>query len=103
MERDSYKTVVCFRRFKTDRKEVIAIFPGQQGDSSCLTCGSYMHVGQHGACDPRMLMRITVPADVSEDDTAQLFRELESIGYNLRVVVRMNHHYWQDKRRLEAK
>jgi hypothetical protein len=73
--------IVIFRRFKDG--DVIALFP-------CIAavamdprfCQSYMHVGQHGAADPR-LVHDTRPAHPCE--YSALKRELHQIGYRLKV------------------
>lgn len=52
------ETVVVFRTF-LDGNDVIAIFPEQKGNG--YNCGSYMHVGQHGECDPVGLTSGIVP------------------------------------------
>ena len=72
---------VIFREFDTG--EVVAIFPEIPGDSSPLTCGSYMHFGMHSSCDPGII-RYTKPAKNYEN----LKAELESIGYDLEIIKR---------------
>jgi hypothetical protein len=87
-------TIVQFRKFKDG--QVIAIFPEMQSSPEGYQCGSYMHIGQHGGCDPIDLKFITTPA--TEAEYAPLKQELERIGYRLRVVERISHtHYWWTK------
>ena len=77
--------IVLFRRFRDG--DVIALFPCLPAD--CLTawpCQSYMHVGQHGAADPR-IVHDTRPARPRE--YASLRAELEQIGYRLAVRRRL--------------
>ena len=77
---DKEKTKVIFRVYKD--KEVIAIFPEELGGPDYWTCASYMHLGQHSACDPeiRHITRLAKP-----EEYASLKAELESIGYNLDI------------------
>jgi hypothetical protein len=73
--------IVIFRRFRDG--DVIALFPSIAAE--CLNawpCLSYMHIGQHGAADPR-LVSDTRPAKPRE--YAELKAELERIGYRLTV------------------
>jgi hypothetical protein len=73
--------IVIFRRFPDG--DVIALFPYLPAE--CLNawpCQSYMHIGQHGAADPR-IVHDTRPARPRE--YAALKTELERIGYRLAV------------------
>lgn len=78
-------TIVIFRTFR-DGAGVIAIFPEIPGTDDPYTCSSFMHVGQHAAADPQVLAWTTAPA--TEEQYADLRRELESPPYNYRFVVR---------------
>lgn len=72
---------VIFRRFPDG--DIIALFPYLPAE--CLNpwpCQSYMHIGQHGAADPRIVYD-TRPARPHE--YAALQAELETIGYCLAV------------------
>lgn len=71
--------------FRMWEKDVIAIFPEIVGNDP-VTCQSYMHVGQHGACDPNHVIRRSRPATPAE--YADLKAELESRGYVLQVIQR---------------
>jgi hypothetical protein len=84
MTKDTYITEVIFRKFKDG--EVIALFPFyiETMDGSIM---SYMHIGQHGGASVN-LVNITTPAKPHE--YADLKTELESIGYNLKIVKRIN-------------
>lgn len=86
MDRDTFTTKVIFRAWhKTG--EIIAIFPELPGTHHVNTCESYMHIGQHGACNPRFLINEeTRPATPAE--YADLQSELESIGYRLEICER---------------
>lgn len=81
-------TPVLFRRDKpgTHSDEVTAVFPTLPGSPRMMTC--YAHIGQHGSCSPEWLRNDTVPA--TPEEYAPLKRELESIGYMLRVVHRVS-------------
>jgi len=74
-------TTVIYRVFK--QGDVIALFPTLPGTADCLTCMSYMHVGQHGAADPYGLISHTRLA--APEEYKNLHRELEYIGYKLNV------------------
>ena len=77
--------IVIFRRFPDG--DIIALFPYLPAE--CLDawpCQSYMHVGQHGAADPRIVYD-TRPARPHE--YAALKTELEQIGYRLAVRRRL--------------
>ena len=67
------------------RGDVTAVFPtipaNHRGDMTC-----YAHVGQHGACGREWMLSDTRPA--RPEEYAALKRELESIGYRLRVIQR---------------
>ena len=81
-------TPVIFRVFpKKEGGDVIALFPTLPGSHEWWTCSSYMHVGQHGAADCRGLIDSTRPA--TPEQYATLKRELESIGYKLKVCHRV--------------
>ena len=75
---------VIFRKFKDGG--VIAWFPDIPANPG--RCLSYMHLGQHGE---GVYPADTVPATAKE--SANLKAELESIGYNLREVKRLNRRY----------
>ena len=79
------KTKVLFRIYPEN--DVIAIFPDELGGMSPTTCQSYQHVGQHGACDPHLVVSMTLPATPYE--YAPLKEELERIGYNLEITHRL--------------
>lgn len=52
------------------------------------TCASYEHIGQHGSADYAHCIGATRPADLEAPNVASLKRELEAIGYRLRVAKR---------------
>jgi hypothetical protein len=79
------KTRVIFRKFR-EKGEVIALFPDEQADNNTLNCLSYMHVGQHSAASFALVSE-TLPA--TRREYAELKRELQGIGYDLRVGKRI--------------
>src|SRR5690349_13435158 len=85
-------TKVIFRMWYVDGKyELIALFPEIPSDvTSWYNCLSYQHVGQHGGCDPFMIMNNSRPAKMIE--YYDLMQELESIGYILDIKQRMTQH-----------
>jgi len=74
---------VIFRRYKNE-EDIIALFPDEEADPHG-NCMSYMHVGQHGAADLKVVDGDTDPA--SEPEYRALKLELERIGYILTIVV----------------
>jgi len=76
---------VVFRKFED--RNIIAIFPRIPGTSDPYTCESYMHIGQHGSCDPYYLVYITKLA--TPEEYAPLLEELRSIGYELDIKKRI--------------
>lgn len=75
-------TEVIFRKFK-DTGDIIAIFPYIINDYK-YNVGSYMHIGQHGACTIDYA-QITKPC--SESEYTPLLNELKSIGYDdLKII-----------------
>lgn len=86
-------TKVIFRKWQDD---IIAIFPEELGNCSWGTCMSYMHIGQHGACDPYMIVDNSIPAN--ETEYHDLKTELESIGYNLKVIKRLRYSHLQTRK-----
>ncbi len=72
-------TPVIFRKYKDG--DIIAIFPMELGSNKPDTCGSYMQVGQHGACDPRHVVQGTTLA--TPEEYKPLHDELVNIvGYD---------------------
>lgn len=89
------RTIVIFRKFRDG--DVIAIFPEIPATNTKNNqYHSYMHVGQHGACDLGII-RTTLPA--SPTDYAALQQELTARGYDLiirkRVSYQMSKNRWQ--------
>lgn len=83
-KRDTEYTPVVFRKYGPRRGgAVIALFIHEawtRTDPYMCTC--YVHVGQHGAADPRLVVQQTRPARPA--DYADLKKELESAPYGYR-------------------
>lgn len=92
MEKDTEITKVIFRKFMNG--DIIAMFPEIPG-SSPFYCISYMHIGQHCTADPWWITDDTTPA--RPEEYADLKVELESIGYNLKVVKRFTYKMQQER------
>ena len=69
---------VIYRKFGDG--EIIALFPEISASNDGYFCQSYMHVGQHGAATPDIVIRQTKLATPAE--YAKLHKELRCIGYN---------------------
>lgn len=89
MERDQFKTKVVFRKFNDgENDDIIAVFPEEEyGNGNPLDVMSYMHIGQHGACNLSCMRESTIPANPEE--YRDLMAELRSVGYNLRISNRL--------------
>jgi hypothetical protein len=84
INQDTEQTLVVFRKWK-DTGDIIALFPHEEWNHAG-DCASYMHVGQHGGAHYQGVIQATVRA--TEEEYAPLQRELERIGYNLKVRLR---------------
>ena len=86
---------------RMDRKkgEVTAIMPELPGTDSPYTCTCYAHIGQHGHCNVSLINQCSRPATVAE--YTPLLKELESIGYRVQVIKRVNQQRYLDARRAE--
>jgi hypothetical protein len=91
------KTKVIFRKWK-GTGDVIALFPEVPGTVNPAHCLSYERHGQHGAAHLAGVIANTRPA--SPEESADLARELERIGYELEPVTRTPGNAW-DTRRVE--
>lgn len=88
-------TLVLFRRWR-DTGDLIALFPEQPADYQGRFVDSYMHVGQHGAADYQGVVQATKPA--TQEEAADLHRELERIGYRLKVIKRASRRVHEARR-----
>ena len=80
---------------KWEDGDVIAIFPEIPADVRGFACMSYQHIGQHGACDPRFAS-FTQPA--SPEEYADLYKELQAIGYEDIEIVKRYHRSYGERR-----
>lgn len=92
-------TLVVFRRWR-HTGDLIALFLGLPTDYQGLFVDSYMHIGQHAAADYHGVVLATTPA--SQEEAADLIRELERIGYRLKPIKRASHKH-HDARRATAR
>lgn len=91
-------TEVIFRKERSGsfKGHIIAVFPYVLDNYNNYTMSCYAHVGQHSGCSLPWYLG-TVPAKA--DEYQSLYDELIRIGYNLKVVKRINY----DRQRLEFK
>ena len=82
MKQDTHTTEVQFRLF---RGEVTAVFPYIVESPHNVMC--YVHLGQHSVCNWNF-NAVSKPA--TPEQYADLYKELESIGYKLKVIKRRN-------------
>jgi len=95
MEKDKEKTKVIFRKFING--DIIALFPEIEGGANQKgECMSYMHVGQHSGAAYALIYN-TKPA--KPDEYADLFAELEGIGYNLDVKKKITKRWFEIKKK----
>jgi len=94
MKKDKEITEVVFRKWrpaiakKFYGADIIALFP-YEIESIKGEVNSYEHVGQHSGADYQSCIQRTTPA--TPEEYAELKAELESLGYNLKVVKRRNY------------
>ena len=74
---------VMFRMF---RGEILAIFPHTKHNKSLVLC--YAHSDQHSGADYNGVVYHSRPA--TEKEYQDLKKELENIGYSLKIVHRRN-------------
>ena len=74
---------VMFRMF---RGEILAIFPHTKHHTGFVLC--YAHCGQHSGADYNGVVYNSRPA--TEEEYKDLKKELENIGYSLKIVHRRN-------------
>jgi len=88
------KTDVIFRVFPAG--DVIAFFPGIAGTNDIRTCSSYQRIGQHSAADVQSASLYSRPA--KPEQYQDLKAELESIGYDLNIVLRFTNKHREQRR-----
>ena len=89
MKTDILETDITFRvdTCKDFKGTVFALFPHECSHRYFVTC--YQHVGQHSSADYKASINSSKPATPKE--YADLKAELESVGYNIKVVKRQNY------------
>lgn len=93
-------TLVVFRRWRDRPKTIFALFPALPSDHAGFYCDSYERIGQHAGADYYACVNASDP--VSAEDAADLRRELERIGYRLKVIRRASRRV-HDARRATAR
>lgn len=88
-------TPVIFRKWK-DSGDIIALFPYDLGSDDPYTCSSYEHMGQHGAATPQLVIQMTTPS--KPEEYAPLKAELESLGYKLKPMTRLQYKALEERR-----
>ena len=95
MDKDTEVTLVIFRKYKSDGS-IIAYFPELAYDVAGYMGMAYQHIGQHSGADYQALLKSCVPA--SETEYHDLKEELESLGYNLKVIKRERYNHFQTRK-----
>lgn len=83
---DTEFTPVVFRRDRSKNPEITVVFPCEPADCAGKFMTCYAHVGQHGSCGSVWYYSTRRAAG---EQYADLFKELESIGYRLKVYSRI--------------
>lgn len=90
MEKDTHITEVIFRvdKSKDWKGTVFALLPHEVSDfKGNVMC--YQHVGQHSGADYKGCIATSRPA--TETEYADLKAEMESLGYNFKVIKKQNY------------
>ena len=89
-------TEVIFRKERRGKHkgEVTAVFPYLLDNYENGTMMCYAHTGQHSGCHLNWYLN-TIPA--SPEEYKELYDELTRMGYNLKVIKRINY----ERQRLE--
>lgn len=89
MEKDNFTTDIMFRYDTSkDWKGIIfAILPHEIADNKGNVT-TYQHIGQHSSGEYQVCIQMSRPA--TEIEYKDLKTELESIGYNVKVVKKQN-------------
>ena len=99
MKQDEFKTEMIFRKEKNG--DILAVFPYEPYNDIHNVVGCYAHLGQHGGCHFDYVLKETKPA--KPEEYAALYKELESLGYNIKVVRRRNYQrYLTELKKLRA-
>jgi len=89
--------LVIFRQWKIGC-EIIALFPEIAADNIGYFCESYMHIGQHSAASPDII-RDTKPANLNDGAVKRLIKELEDLGYDLKIIKRFRYAHQLERMR----
>jgi hypothetical protein len=89
MEKDTHITEVMFRydNYNGFYDRVFAVMPYEVERNGNVT--TYQHVGQHSTGDYNVCLQQSRPA--TEAEFADLKKEMENLGYNLKVVKKRNY------------
>lgn len=90
---DTEITKVIFRKWNksVDKNQgIIAIFPEDPATMSSYNCNSWEWVGEHGACDPGLVIKVSKPATEIEYQEVKDYLE-NYYGYNLDVIQRLRY------------
>jgi hypothetical protein len=85
MKKDTHITDVIFRKFKNG--QVIALFPYVIENAFNNYVSSYMHIGQHSGATLELIHNTKLASEVEYND---LKNELKGLGYNLKVIKKVN-------------
>ena len=81
------ETPVLFRNARENGETYLtAVFPAEPATLNGDTMSCYAHIGQHGSCSFGWYNETSA---AKPDEYAALARELESIGYRLKIYKRM--------------
>lgn len=89
---------VIFRQWKIGC-EIIALFPEIACDNLGYNCQSYMKLGQHGAASPMSILADTKPAILEDGACKNLIKELEGLGYDLKIIKRFRYSHLQERQK----
>lgn len=90
-------TIVIFRVWgRQNGGSVLAIFPAEPYSDNEALCMSYEHMGMHSGADYYGCLARTRPA--KPEEYASLRRELEGLGYTLRVVQKASRDHHEKRR-----
>lgn len=99
-EQDAHETPMMFRVWGRQH-ELFALMPTILGTYDPATCSAYAQVGQHGSADPCGCIQRSRPA--TPEEYGPLKRELEGLGYRVKVIRRTSRkHYEARKAELAA-
>jgi hypothetical protein len=96
VEKDTYITEVIFRKDTTKdfKGTIFALMPYEIATRDGMVT-SYQHIGQHISAEYFGCILVSKPA--TESEYADLKREMEGLGYNLKTIKKINY-----KRYLQA-